>query len=937
MKLATRYNSKETEAKWYPYWMEKKYFASKPDDREAFSIVIPPPNVTGVLHMGHMLNNTIQDILIRKARLDGKNACWVPGTDHASIATEAKVVRKLREQGIKKGDLTREEFLKHAWDWTDEYGGKILLQLRKLGASCDWDRTAFTMDEVRSKQVIKVFVDLYNKGKLYRGLRMVNWDPQAQTVLSNEEVIHGDEDSFLYHLRYKFDHDGEESIELTRLARQIKQLKRAVASFKPLSNGRGVFNKSSYQSLNSQLAKLEKEYSEKEEAYNWLTIATKRPETIMGDTAIAVHPDDPRYTHLKGKRAIVPLINRSVPIIFDDYVEMDFGTGALKVTPAHDPNDHEIGLRHKLEVIDTIADNGTLNEKAQIHIGKDRFEARDLVKADLEAAGHLVRLESYNSSVGRSERTGAVVEPKLSLQWYVDMKQIADPALKAVMSDEIEFFPKKYKNTYRHWMENIRDWCISRQLWWGHQIPAWYYEGETFVATNAADALKLAQAKFGNQVTLADLKQDEDVLDTWFSSWLWPFSVFDGLEDGGEIDYYYPTSVLVTGWDIIFLWVARMVMAGYEWKGRFPFKDVYFTGMVRDPQGRKMSKSLGNSPDALKLIEDYGADGVRFGMMSCSPAGGDLLFDTKLCEQGAAFCNKMWNALRLIKGWEIANKPVSPDLAKVNALAAKWFEQRMSVILTEAASNFTEYRLSEVTMDLYNFIWGDFFSWYLEIIKPPYGSPIDQATYNQAIDFFEQLMTMLHPIMPFVTEEIWHQLKERKDGEGCIASQYPKAGEVDTEFLKNFETVKDTITKIREIRQKNQLKSYEPLKTFVQESASATDFFAIDGLQELLQKMAALESLTFTKEEPANTVNFISGTEKFYIELNLTIDIAAEKERIGKELDYMKGFLVSVNKKLSNERFVNNAPAKVVDNERNKKADAVAKIAILEESLAKLN
>ncbi len=937
MKLATRYNSKETEAKWYPHWMAKKYFASKPDDREAFSIVIPPPNVTGVLHMGHMLNNTIQDILIRKARLDGKNACWVPGTDHASIATEAKVVRKLRAEGIKKGDLSREEFLKHAWNWTDEYGGKILLQLRKLGASCDWDRTAFTMDETRSKQVIQVFVDLYNKNKLYRGLRMVNWDPEAQTVLSNEEVIHGEEDSFLYHLRYKIDHNGEDSLELARLARQIKQIKRAVANYKPLSNGRGVYNKSTYKSLCNQLAKLEKEHAAKEEVYNWLTIATKRPETIMGDTAIAVHPDDPRYTHLKGKRAIVPLIGRSIPIIFDEYVDMEFGTGALKVTPAHDPNDYEIGLRHKLEVIDTIADNGTLNEKAQIHIGKDRFEARDLVKADLEAAGNLVRLEPYNSSIGRSERTGAVVEPKLSLQWYVDMKQIAAPALEGVMTDEIEFFPKKYKNTYRHWMDNIRDWCISRQLWWGHQIPAWYYEGETFVATTAEAALKLAQAKFGNQVTLADLKQDEDVLDTWFSSWLWPFSVFDGLEAGGEVDYYYPTSVLVTGWDIIFLWVARMAMAGYEWKGTFPFKHVYFTGMVRDPQGRKMSKSLGNSPDALKLIEDYGADGVRFGMMSCSPAGGDLLFDTKLCEQGAGFCNKMWNALRLIKGWEVADEPVNADLAKVNALAAKWFEQRMSVILTEAASNFEEYRLSEVTMDLYNFIWGDFFSWYLEIIKPPYGSPIDRITLNQAIDFFEQLMTMLHPIMPFVTEEIWHQLKDRKDGEDCIASQYPKAGEVDGEFLKNFETVKDTISKIREIRQKNQLKSYEPLKTFVQASDSATTFFEVTGMQELLQKMAALESLTFTTEEPANTVNFISGTEKFYVELNLTIDVEAEKARITKELEYTKGFLISVDKKLSNERFVNNAPAKVVENERNKQADAVAKIAILEESLAKLN
>ncbi|MEM1120388.1 MAG: valine--tRNA ligase [Bacteroidota bacterium] len=936
MTLTTRYNAAATEEKWYAHWMDKKYFASQPDDREPFTIVIPPPNVTGVLHMGHMLDNTIQDILIRKARMDGKNACWVPGTDHASIATEAKVVRKLREQGIKKGDLTRAEFLQHAWDWKEEYGGKILLQLRKLGASCDWDRTAFTMDDIRSKQVIEVFVDLYNKGKLYRGLRMVNWDPQAQTVLSNEEVIHGDEDSFLYHLKYKIDHNGETSSELNRLQRKIKKLEQAIAQAKPTMK-RGTYARSYLRSLSYDLAKAKQEYAEKEDAYNWLTIATKRPETIMGDTAIAVHPDDPRYTHLRGKRAIVPLINRSIPIIFDDYVEMDFGTGALKVTPAHDPNDYEIGLRHNLEVIDTIADDGKLNEKAQIHIGKDRFEARDLVKADLEAAGHLFRLEPYHGSVGRSERTGAVIEPKLSLQWYVDMKKIADPALKAVMSDEVEFFPKKYKNTYRHWMENIRDWCISRQLWWGHQIPAWYYEGETFVATDAAGALKLAQAKFGDQVTLADLKQDEDVLDTWFSSWLWPFSVFDGKESGGEVDYYYPTSVLVTGWDIIFLWVARMIMSGYEWKGTFPFKDVYLHGMVRDKQGRKMSKSLGNSPDALGLIEEFGADGVRFGMMSCAPAGGDLLFDKKLCAQGAEFCNKMWNALRLVKGWEIAEQPVSEDLAKVNALAADWFTQKFSAVLKEVDSNFTEYRLSEITMDLYNFIWNDFFSGYLEFIKPPYGSPIDRKTYDQAIGFFSQMMTVLHPIMPFVTEEIWHQLKDRANGEDCIMSQYPKAGAIDAPFLKDFEAIQGTITQIRKIRQKNNLKSYEPLKAFIQNSESAKAFFGIAGVKELLQKMASLERIDFTDTEPANTVCFASGTERFFLELNLTIDVAAEKARIGKELDYMQGFLKSVEKKLGNERFVNNAPAKVVENERNKQADAVAKIAILEESLAKLN
>jgi valyl-tRNA synthetase len=937
MKLATRYSSKDTEEKWYEHWMKHKYFQSKPDSREPFSIVIPPPNVTGVLHMGHMLNNTIQDILIRKARLDGKNACWVPGTDHASIATEAKVVRKLRAEGIKKGDLSREEFLKHAWNWTDEYGGKILLQLRKLGASCDWDRTAFTMDKVRSKQVLKVFVDLYNKEKLYRGLRMVNWDPEAKTVLSNEEVIHSEEESFLYHLRYRIDHGGETSSELNRLERAIDQLKRQIEDLRPSMLNGGTYIKSSYQSFRNQLARLEAEYKQKDEQYNWLIIATQRPETIMGDTAIAVHPDDPRYSHLRGKKAFIPLIGRAVPIIFDEYVDMEFGTGALKVTPAHDPNDYEIGQRHNLEIIDTINDDGTLNEKAQILVGKDRFEARKLIKPLLEEAEALVRLEAYTTSIGRSERTNSVVEPKLSLQWYVDMKKIAAPALEAVMTDEIEFFPKKYKNTYRHWMENIRDWCISRQLWWGHRIPAWYYKDEIFVAETEAEALQLAKEKLGDHITLADLRQDEDVLDTWFSSWLWPFSVFDGLEEGGEIEYYYPTSVLVTGWDIIFLWVARMIMSGYEWKGTFPFKHVYFTGMVRDQLGRKMSKSLGNSPDALKLIEDYGADGVRFGMMSCSPAGGDLLFDKKLCEQGAAFCNKMWNALRLIKGWEVADKAVSKDLEQVNDLAAQWFAQSLSKTLTSIESNYSEYRLSEVTMDLYNFIWGDFFNWYLEIIKPPYGSPIDRKTYNQAIGFYSQLMTVLHPIMPFITEEIWHQLDTRKEKEDCINSKFPKSGKIDNGFLKNINTAKDIVTKIREIRQKNNLKSYEPLKMFIQKSDSSESFFKQKGIKELLQKVAVLESLVFTAEEPENTVNFIAGTEKYYIEINKTVDVEAERARIEKELDYMKGFLVSVNKKLQNERFVQNAPAKVVENERKKYEDATAKIAILEESLAKLN
>ena len=877
MSLVTKYTPQDTEDKWYQHWTEAGYFHSTPDDRPSYSVVIPPPNVTGVLHMGHMLNNTIQDMLIRKARLDGKNACWVPGTDHASIATEAKVVRMLREKGIKKGDLTREEFLQHAWEWTDKYGGIILQQLKKLGASCDWERTAFTLDEVRSKQVIKVFVDLYNKGKLYRGLRMVNWDPEAQTVLSNEEVIHFEEKAKLYHVRYQVEGTDE-----------------------------------------------------------WITIATQRPETIMGDTAVAVNPTDERYAHLAGKNAIVPVVNRSVPIIFDDYVDKEFGTGALKVTPAHDPNDYEIGKRHNLEVIDTINLNGTLNENAQVHVGLDRFEARKLMKATLEADGNFVKTEDYVTKIGRSERTNAVVEPKLSKQWYVDMKQIAPPALEAVITDEVEFFPKKYKNTYKHWMENIRDWCISRQLWWGHRIPAWYYGEEVFVAENEAEALKLAQKKLGKKIKLADLKQEEDVLDTWFSSWLWPFSVFDGMESGGEVDYYYPTQVVVTGWDIIFLWIARMVMSGYEWKGTFPFKHVYFTGMVRDKQRRKMSKSLGNSPDALKLIEDFGADGVRFGMMSCSPAGGDLLFDDKLCQQGKEFCNKMWNALRLLKGWEVVDKPVSKDLALVNELARAWFNSKLSETLTGIEKNFEEYRLSEAVMDLYNFMWGDFFSWYLECIKPPYGSPIDKKTLDQAIGFFEQLMTTLHPLMPFVTEEIWHQLKPREKGDDCINSSFPKAAKINKGLVKDFEVVKDIISKIREIRQKNNLKSFEPLKVFVQKSDSATSFFKRKGVNELLTKMGVLESLVFIDKEPENTVNFIAGTEKYYVELNLQIDEAAELERISKELAYNKGFLISVEKKLSNERFVNNAPTAVVDKERQKQADAKAKIAILEESLAKL-
>lgn len=873
--IAKHFDPSSVEEKWYSYWEGKGYFYSTPDDREPYTIVIPPPNVTGVLHMGHILNNTIQDVLIRKARLDGKNACWVPGTDHASIATEAKVVRKLREQGIKKSDLTRDEFMEHAWAWKEEYGGIILKQLRKLGASCDWKRTAFTMDEPRTESVLKVFVDLYKKGKLYRGLRMVNWDPEAQTVLSNEEVLHAEENSHLYHVKYAI-----EGID------------------------------------------------------DFLTVATKRPETIMGDTAVAVHPDDEKYAHLKGKRAIVPLVNRSVPIIFDDYVDMEFGTGALKVTPAHDPNDYEIGKRHNLEVIDTINDNGTMAEAAQIHIGEDRFAARKLVTADLDAAGLLIKKEEYRSSIGRSERTNAVVEPKLSLQWYVDMKKIADPALRAVMEDDIIFHPKKYKTTYRIWMENIRDWCISRQLWWGQRVPAWYYEDKVYVAETAEEALAQAQAE-NSSLTMADLKQDEDVLDTWFSSWLWPISTFHGFQNSEEIDYYYPTNALVTGWDIIFFWVARMIMSGYEWKDDMPFKHVYFTGMVRDKQKRKMSKSLGNSPDALKLIADYGADGVRYGMLSCSPAGGDLLFDEKLVETGKNFCNKIWNALRLVKSFQLEDKPSS----KVDELAIVWFENKFLQIVELVEKEMAQFRLSEALTSLYSFIWGDFCSWYLEMIKPEYGGSLSQTTYDKTLDIFEKLMVTLHPYMPFITEEVWSSLKERKDGEDCIVSQFPKTAPYDSEMIKQVNSLTDLVSSIRDLRNKNGMSPKEAVELKVEKSGSSDALFALNGAGEMVTKMSNLSSLESVNadQELANGISFLSGNDKYIAIIEKEIDVEAEKENIEKEIDYQKGFLASVEKKLSNERFVSNAPEAVVNNEKKKLADGQDRLRILEENLAKLN
>ncbi len=878
MSISSRYNPAETEDKWYSHWEEKGYFHSVPDDREPFSIVIPPPNVTGVLHMGHMLNNTIQDILIRKAKLDGKNACWVPGTDHASIATEAKVVRMLREQGIKKSDLTRDEFLGYAWEWKEKYGGIILKQLRKLGASCDWERTAFTMDEERSEAVIKVFVDLYKKGKLYRGLRMVNWDPEAQTVLSNEEVIYKDENSHIYHIRYQIE---------------------------------GTQNE-------------------------FVTIATTRPETILGDSAIAVHPEDPRFTQLKGKKALVPLINRSIPIIFDDYVEREFGTGALKVTPAHDVNDYEIGKRHGLEVIEILNDDATLNEKGELdhYIGMSRFKVRTEIIKELENSGNLVEIKDYTHNVGRSERTNSVVEPKLSLQWYVNMKSIAKPALDAVVTDEIEFFPKNQKNIYKHWMENIRDWCISRQLWWGHRIPAYYIEDQVFVAETADEALQQAQKATGNSaLKLDDLKQDEDVLDTWFSSWLWPMSVFDEFSTKKEIDYYYPTSVLVTGWDIIFLWVARMIMSGYEWKNKRPFDQVYFTGMVKDKQRRKMSKQLGNSPDALKLIEDFGADGVRYGMLSSSPAGGDLLFDEKLCEQGRNFSNKIWNALRLLKNLEVDDTLPTP---LENKLAIQWFEQKKSAILVEIKENFAQYRLSEALVTIYSFIWNDFCSWYLEMIKPEYEQAIDKFTLDKTIEIFSDLCLMLHPFMPFVTEEIWHQLKARNEGDDCMAGHWPKAEDFDENLIDKVEKAKDVITKIRDVRNKNSIKNKEELSVLVEKAKGSEELFALEGIKEICIKMANLLDIKWLEEEPKNSVSFLSGTEKYYVEIDQDIDIEAERDRIMKELEYAKGFIISVEKKLGNERFVGSAPAHVVENERNKLEDGKERIRILEESLNNL-
>ncbi len=907
MTISSRYNPKETESRWYQHWLGKKYFHSKPDDRAPFTIMIPPPNVTGRLHMGHMLNNTIQDILIRKARLDGKNACWVPGMDHASIATEAKVVQMLRKRNIKKSELSREEFLKYAWEWKEEYGGIILDQLQKLGASCDWDRTYFTMDPWYSKTVIRVFVDLYRKGKLYRGLRMTNWDPEAQTVLSNEEVIYSDQQSQLFHLRYFV--EGEDG--------------------------------------------------------QFLIIATQRPETIMADTAVAVHPEDERYTHLVGKKVLIPLINRAIPIIADPYVDREFGTGALKITPAHDPNDYEIGLKHNLEVIDILHPDGTLNEKAQILVGEDRFDARKKIKKMLEESGHLVELENYLTSVGLSERTDSVVEPRLTEQWFMDMKEMARVARHAVRGGDVTFYPEHIWNMYNNWLkeENVRDWCISRQLWWGQRIPAWYYKEDHFVAETAEEALEMAQIKYPeDNLRLEDLHQDEDVVDTWFSSWLVPLTTFHGFESAEELKYYYPTSVLVTGWDIIYLWVARMIMAGYEYSGdllgldfvmqngRMPFKDVFFTGMVRDNKRRKMSKSLGNSPDALKLIEIYGADGVRFGMLSSAAAGNDIIFDapidletktvkdeSKLCEQGRNFCNKMWNALRLIKGWEVTELPLDEKTRIINDLAFNWLHNKLQRSIAEIEEHFKAYRLSEALMILYKFIWDDFCSWYLEMIKPGYEQPVDQATLERTLDVFEQLMSMLHPFMPFVTEEIWHQLKSRKEGEDCIVSRYPTAADFDKDLIDKVERAKDVVTNIRDTRNSKGLKMKEELKVFIQKNERSQGLYSLEGLRQMVMKMATLSAFDFTEKDIDNSISFLAGPEKYFVELTIEIDKEEECEKLSKELEYYRGFIQQVRKKLDNERFVSNAPAAVVDKERKKLADGEAKVSSLEEALAQLN
>ena len=891
MELASKYDPQSVESKWYEYWLDNKLFSSKPDGREPYTVVIPPPNVTGVLHMGHMLNNTIQDILVRRARMEGKNACWVPGTDHASIATEAKVVNKLAQEGIKKTDLTRDEFLKHAWAWTEEHGGIILKQLRKLGASCDWDRTAFTMDETRSKSVIKVFCDLYNKGLIYRGARMVNWDPQAQTALSDEEVVYKDEHSKLYYLKYRV---VESDVE----------------------------------------RKSEGNVMHKDEKGYYAVVATTRPETIMGDTAMCINPDDEKNTWLKGKHVIVPLVGREIPVVEDGYVDIEFGTGCLKVTPAHDINDHALGLKHNLETIDIFNDNGTISEAAGMYVGMDRMDVRKQIEKDLKEAGLMEKVEDYNNKVGFSERTNVPIEPKLSTQWFLSMQHFADEALPPVMDDEIMFYPSKYKNTYRHWLENIKDWCISRQLWWGHRIPAYYYTTEegkkdVVVAETAELALEEARKKNAN-LSAGDLEQDSDCLDTWFSSWLWPISLFNGIldPDNEEMKYYYPTSDLVTGPDIIFFWVARMIMAGYEYKGKMPFKHVYFTGIVRDKLGRKMSKSLGNSPDPLVLIDKYGADGVRMGMMLSAPAGNDILFDESLCEQGRNFNNKIWNAFRLVEGWEVADG-TQPE---ANKIAVEWFNAKLRQANAEIDDLFKKYRISEALMTVYKLFWDEFSSWYLEMVKPAYGQPINKTTYEATLKFFENLLKMLHPFMPFITEELWQHIYERKDGESIMCDKLEisaPTGE-DMKLIEDIESVKQIVAGVRTVRNQKNIANKETLSLQCVGENALKDYDSVVG------KMANLTSIDVVIEKDCTAAAFMVGTLEYAVPLGDMIDVAAEIEKMEAQLKHLEGFLAGVSKKLSNERFVANAPEAVVALERKKQSDSMEKIAALKESISSL-
>lgn len=891
MELASKYDPHAVESKWYEYWLDNKLFSSKPDGREPYTVVIPPPNVTGVLHMGHMLNNTIQDILVRRARMEGKNACWVPGTDHASIATEAKVVNKLAEHGVKKTDLTREQFLKHAWDWTHEHGGIILKQLRKLGASCDWDRTAFTMDETRSESVIKVFCDLYEKGLIYRGVRMVNWDPQAQTALSDEEVIYKDEHSKLYYLKYRVVEADCQQVDEGNIMHK---------------DAKGYY----------------------------AVVATTRPETIMGDTAMCINPNDVKNTWLKGKHVIVPLVNREIPVIEDDYVDIEFGTGCLKVTPAHDINDHALGLKHGLATIDIFNDNGTISEAGGLYVGMDRMEVRKQIAKDLEQAGLMEKLEDYDNKVGFSERTNVPIEPKLSTQWFLRMQHFADLALPPVMNDDIEFYPKKYKNTYRHWLENIKDWCISRQLWWGHRIPAYYFttadgKKDFVVAENAATALAKAQEK-NSSLKAEDLEQESDCLDTWFSSWLWPISVFDGIRhpDNEDIKYYYPTSDLVTGPDIIFFWVARMIMAGYEYKGKFPFKHVYFTGIVRDKLGRKMSKSLGNSPDPLMLIDKYGADGVRMGMMLSAPAGNDILFDEALCEQGRNFNNKIWNAFRLVKGWEVADQ----EQPTANKIAIAWFEAKLKEANDELNELFKSYRISEALMAVYRLFWDEFSGWYLEMVKPAYEQPIDRKSYEATLAFFDALLKMLHPFMPFITEELWQHIYDRKDGDSIMREQlkFSTPSHEEKNICGDIENVKQIISGVRTVRNQKNIAQKEQLTL---QTVNANNY---DKYNEVILKMANLDKIEVVSEKGADASTFMVGTDEFAVPLGELIDVEAEIEKAEAQLQHLEGFLAGVRKKLANENFVAHAPEKVVDLEHKKENDSLEKIAALKATIAEL-